>query len=506
MECPAVELLDIRKRFGPVQALDGVSMTLRPGRVHGLLGENGAGKSTLMNILYGLLRPDAGRILLNGKPATIRTPHGALAAGIGMVHQHFMLAGAMTVLDNVLLGDRRAPQILDRSAAAVQLHQLSQRLGLPLDPFARIADLSVGQQQRIEILKALFRDVKVLILDEPTAVLTPGETQQLFAAVDRLRAEGCSIVFISHKLAEVLRICDDLTILRRGRVVFDGPAAGVSADELSRHMVGRDIEPIRRSAPSPGTPGERRGGGSPYLNVQSLTAPPLDDLSFDLHPGEILGIAGVDGNGQQELAESIAGLRPIRSGRILLAGADITRASPADRFHLGLAHIPNDRKLEGLIGSMSIAENLALKRHATRPFARRGILSWRSIRRTARDLVARYDVRTPSIHAAAATLSGGNQQKLILARELALSEPRLVLAMNPVRGLDIAATHFVYEQLLAVRARGGAVLLISSELDELLTLCDRIGVLYSGRFSMSGFPREGAAEQIGRMMTGAIAA
>jgi simple sugar transport system ATP-binding protein len=506
MECPAVELIDIRKRFGPVQALDGVSMTLRPGRVHGLLGENGAGKSTLMNILYGLLRPDAGRVLLNGKPATIRTPHAALAAGIGMVHQHFMLAGAMTVLDNVLLGDRRAPQLLDRSAAAAQLHQLSQRLGLPVDPFARIADLSVGQQQRVEILKALFRDVKVLILDEPTAVLTPAETQQLFAAVDRLRAEGRSIVFISHKLAEVLRICDDLTILRRGRVVFDGPAAGVSVDELSRHMVGRDIEPVRRLPPSPGIPEEGRGGGPTSLSIQSLTSPPLHDISLTLHPGEILGIAGVDGNGQQELAESIAGLRLVRSGHILLAGNDITRASSAERFRLGLAHIPNDRKLEGLVGSMSIAENLALKRHATRPFARGGILIWRSIRRTARDLVARYDVRTPSIHAAASTLSGGNQQKLILARELALSEPRIVLAMNPVRGLDIAATHFVYEQLLAVCARGGAVLLISSELDELLTLCDRIGVLYNGRFSMSDFPREGATEQIGRMMTGAIAA
>jgi simple sugar transport system ATP-binding protein len=506
MECPAVELLDIHKRFGQVAALDSVSMTLRPGRVHGLLGENGAGKSTLMNVLYGLLRPDGGRVLLNGKPATIRSPHAALAAGIGMVHQHFMLAGAMTVLNNVLLGDRRAPQVLDRSAAAARLHQLSQRLGLPVDPFARIAELSVGQQQRVEILKALFRDVRVLILDEPTAVLTPAETQQLFAAVDRLRAEGRSIVFISHKLAEVLRICDDLTILRRGRVVFDGPAAGVSAGELSRHMVGRDIEPIRRSTPSPGTPGEGWGGGSPALAINSLTAPPLRDISFTLHPDEILGIAGVDGNGQQELAESIAGLRPIRSGRILLAGADITRASPGQRFRLGLAHIPNDRKLEGLVGSMSVAENLALKRHDTPPFAHGGILSWRSIRRTARDLVARYDIRTPSIHAPASTLSGGNQQKLILARELALSEPRLVLAMNPVRGLDIAATHFVYEQLLAVRARGGAVLLISSELDELLTLCDRIGVLYNGRFAMSEFPRDGAAEQIGRMMTGALAA
>jgi simple sugar transport system ATP-binding protein len=499
----SVELIDVRKRFGPVQALDGVSMTMRPGCVHGLLGENGAGKSTLMNILYGLLRPDSGRVLLSGKLATIRSPHAALAAGIGMVHQHFMLAGAMTVLDNVLLGDRRAPQWLERSAAAEQLHQLSQRLGLPVDPFARIGDLSVGQQQRVEILKALFRDVRVLILDEPTAVLTPAETQQLFAAVDRLRAEGRSIVFISHKLAEVLRICDDLTILRRGRVVFDGPAAGVSAEELSRHMVGHDIEPIRRAPPL----AEVHDGKPPPLSVRGLAGPPLHDVSFELHAGEILGIAGVDGNGQQELAESIAGLGPIRSGRILMAGADVTRANPAERFELGLAHIPNDRKLEGLIGSMSVAENLALKRHAARPFAHRGgILSWRSIRRTARDLVARYDVRTPSIHASASTLSGGNQQKLILARELAISEPRLVLAMNPVRGLDIAATHFVYEQLLAVRARGGAVLLISSELDELLTLCDRIGVLFNGRFTMSDFPREGAAEQIGRMMTGALAA
>jgi simple sugar transport system ATP-binding protein len=498
----AVELQSIRKQFGSLLALDGVSLTLRPGRVHGLLGENGAGKSTLMNVLYGLLRPDAGAILLRGNPRQIRSPQAALAAGIGMVHQHFMLAGAMSVLDNVLLGDRRAGQWLDRPAAAAKLAELSRRLGLPVDVRARIADLSVGQQQRVEILKALYRDVSVLILDEPTAVLTPIETEQLFAAVDHLRVEGRSVVFISHKLSEVLRICDDLTILRRGCVVFDGPAAGVSAQELSRHMVGRDVVPVRldRSMSAP------IANDAPALAIESLTAPPLHDVTLDVRNGEILGVAGVDGNGQQELAECIAGLRPVRRGRVLLAGADVTPLPPRQRFRLGLAHVPNDRKAEGLVGSMSIAENLALKGHAARPFSRAGLLAWASIRRTARDLVARFDVRTPSIHTPVASLSGGNQQKVILARELAITQPSVVLAMNPVRGLDVAATNFVYERLLEVRSRGGAVLLISSELDELLALCDRIGVLYNGRFTMSDFPRDGAAEQIGRLMTGAAAA
>ena len=487
----ALTLHHIRKTFGPLTALDDVSLTLAPGRIHGLLGENGAGKSTLMNVLYGLLRPDGGEILIDGKPTRIRSPRDALASGIGMVHQHFMLGGAMTSLDNVLLGDKRARIWLDRAAFAKNLRELSNRLGLPIDPSAHIGGLSVGQQQRVEILKALYRDVRVLILDEPTAVLTPDETDQLFTAVSRLRSEGKSIVFISHKLKEIKRICDDLTVLRRGKVVFQGTADSVSPIELSRLMVGRDIAPVRLIRDI------TAATGAMALEVRSLSAPPLRDCDFQIRRGEILGIAGVDGNGQQELAEAILGLRPISGGRIHLADREITSLPASDRLQLGIAHIPNDRKSEGLVGSMSIAENLALK-HG---FARHGLMRWPTIRRTARQMIEQFSISTLSPHAPVATLSGGNQQKVILARELALSNPKIVIAMNPARGLDVAATQFVYEQLLACRSRGGAVLLIGSELDELLALCDRIGVLYSGRFAMSDFPGEGA-DQIGRMMTG----
>jgi simple sugar transport system ATP-binding protein len=382
---PLVVLQHIARRFGSVIALSDVSLTLLPGRVHGLLGENGAGKTTLMNVLYGLLKPDDGQILINASPVTIRSPRDALAAGIGMVHQHFMLAGAMTVLDNVLLGDPRAGRWLDRRRAALELIALSDRVGLHVDPTARIADLSVGQQQRVEILKALYRDVKVLILDEPTAVLTPDETQQLFAAIDRLRASGRSIVFISHKLGEVRQICDELTILRRGRVVFSGPALGVSPEELSRHMIGRDLAPSRHDAAPPGL---KSSAHEPALAVESLFAGPLHDVSLSIHPGEILGIAGVDGNGQQELSEAIVGLRRPHQGRIFLAGKDITNAPLSQRARSGIAHIPNDRKREGLIPTMTIAENIALKHHADPPFSRAGIVSGRQVRRTAKQLVA----------------------------------------------------------------------------------------------------------------------
>ena len=533
-----LKLQNIRKQFGALAALDDVSLSITPGRVHGLLGENGAGKTTLMNILYGLLRADAGAIEMDGHAVKIHSPQDALTAGIGMVHQHFMLAGAMTVLDNVLLGDRRAGRWLDRTTAAARLIELSQHLGFPIDPAARISDLSVGQQQRVEILKAIYRNVQVLILDEPTAVLTPAEADQLFMAVNRLKDEGKSVVFISHKLREIKQICDDLTVLRRGKVVFQGEARSVSAEEISRHMVGRDIVPVTRGTgfqpvrtmqhskefANPNSSTHRRSQHglearatistadkeslSPFnapssanqniLRLEALNSHPLIDVSLHIRPGEILGIAGVDGNGQQELAEAILGLRAVMAGKILVDDRDITPLSAAARSALGIAHIPNDRRREGLVPSMTITENLALKHR----FSRLGFMRWITAGRVARKLIREFDIRTPSPHSPVSTLSGGNQQKVILARELAIVEPELVIAMNPARGLDVAATQFVYKQLLASRARGGAILLISSEIDELLALCDRIGVLYSGRFTMSDFPREGVAE-LGQMMTGA---
>jgi len=527
---PALELLDIRKTFpGGVVALADASLALMPGTVHGVLGENGAGKSTLMNVAYGLLRPDAGEIRVGGEAVSFRSPREAIAAGVGMVHQHFALAPALTVLDNVVLGDRRLGQFLPRRALAERLTELAESLNLSVDPGARVEALSVGQQQRVEILKALWRDARVLILDEPTAVLTPAEADQLFAAVDRLKGDGRTVVFISHKLGEVARLCDHLTVLRRGRVVFHGSARGLSAAEIAGHMVGRTTVTstgasdaggdVVKGAPragggpegdAPDTAGPRRTARTehrrPVLELEGLSAPPIRDLSIALAAGTITGVAGVDGNGQQELAELIVGLRRPTAGRVLLYGIDVTRLGPARRAAMGVAHVPNDRKREALATGLSVAENVALKWRG-RPLARAGVLSWRRVREAARALVARFDVRASGECAAVRTLSGGNQQKVVLARELALpallgrEAPRLIVAMNPVRGLDLNATRFVYERLREARDGGAAVLLIGSELDELIAHCDRIAVLYSGRLTMTAVP-ETSRDEIGQLIAG----
>ena len=490
---PRLELRDIVKRFGRLTALDGVSLTLERGRVHGVLGENGAGKSTLMNVLYGLIRPDGGHILADGTELLIRSPRGAIEAGIGMVHQHFMLAGALSVLDNVLLGDMRQALLLDRAGAAHRLLELSQRIGLPVDPDARVADLSVGQQQRVEILKALWRNVDVLILDEPTAVLTPGETDQLLSAMTRLRQEGKTVIFISHKLAEVQRICDEITVLRRGKVTWHGPARDATAYELAEHMIGHAMEEAVASpeAPLP---------DPPALLLQELRAAGLSAINLRVPRAGIVGIAGVDGNGQQELAEAVVGLRKT-TGQITLDGHDISSLNASDRAALGIAYVPNDRKRDGLIGSMQLTRNIALKHHRHKPFSRAGIMSWRSARSLAAELMARYDIRANSPDDLVGSLSGGNAQKVVLARELAVKPPRLLVAINPTRGLDVAATRFVHDELLRQRDAGCGILLISSELEELTRLCGRITVLYRGKLTETRFP-EGGAEQIGRLMSG----
>lgn len=488
---PAVEMRNICKRFGRVIALEDVSLTLQPGRVHGLLGENGAGKSTLMNILYGLIRADAGAIRIEDRPADLRSPRDALARGVGMVQQHFALAGAMTVLDNVLLGDRRAGAWLDRTSARKALVELSNAIGLPIDPDARIDALSLGRRQRVEILKALRRDVRVLILDEPTAVLTPGEVGPLFNAIKRLRDQGRGVVFISHKLDEIRDLCDEVTVLRGGRLVFEGNASAVSPQELARLMVGRDVSLAERT--------DNAGHVTEtLLELRDVDLGRLKEVSLALRAGEILGVAGVDGNGQQELSQVIAGISEPDRGSISFDGREIGSLTVLERFRVGIAHIPNDRKAEGLIPTMSVAENISLK-HVRGPFLRTS-----RMRRTARQMIDRFQIRAPSETAPVSNLSGGNAQKVVLARELGVKRPRVVVAVNPARGLDVGATNFVYEQLLAVRAAGGAVLLVSAELGELLRLCDRIGVLYNGRFTMSDFPR-GGVDEIGRLMTGAVA-
>ncbi|HEV8378138.1 MAG TPA: ABC transporter ATP-binding protein [Tepidisphaeraceae bacterium] len=492
---PSIELHHIVKSFGSVRAVNDVSMTIAPGMVHGVLGENGAGKTTLMNILYGMVQRDGGDIRIDARPVDIHSPRDAIAHGIGMVHQHFMLAGAMSVLDNVLLGDQRESVLLDRASAAKRLVKLAKDLNLEVDPAARVEELSVGRQQRVEILKALWREVNLLILDEPTAVLTPQETEQLFVAVRRLRSRGKSVVFISHKLREVLSICDRLAVLRAGRVVWEGSSKDASEERLASIMVGEDFSTSIGQPPVGSASADAK-----LLRVVNICAPGLNYISFDLR-NEILGIAGVDGNGQQELAEAIIGLRPLDEGQILVLDRDISTLDARGRFQLGLAHIPNDRKHEGLIGSMGIGENLVLKQHSSPPFSTRGIMHWRRVRESAASLVDQFDIRTASLETPISTLSGGNQQKVVLARELGLSRPKVIIAMNPTRGLDVAATRFVHEQLLAHRARGAGIVLISSELDEILQLSDRVGVLYRGRLTMSDFPRDGI-ERIGRLMAG----
>jgi simple sugar transport system ATP-binding protein len=409
-----------------------------------------------------------------------------------MVHQHFMLAGAATVLDNILLGDRRDAFLLDRRSARTRLTGLMDRLQLRVDADARVETLSVGQQQRVEILKALYRDVSLLILDEPTAMLTPQESDELLAAVRRLKGQGKAVVFISHKLAEVLSVCDDLTVLRRGKVAWQGEARAATPAELAHHMVGRGIDDLRRSGGSVG-----RGE---VLRLDHAATGGLSPISLSLGP-EILGVAGVDGNGQQELSELLVGLRRPCSGAIHLDGHDVTHENVARRADVGLAHIPNDRKREGLVPAMTLPENLALKHHRSPPFSRRGLMSWRNTRALAANLVQRFDVRAPPLDAPASSLSGGNAQKLLLARELAVIRPRLIVAMNPTRGLDLAATRAVHQELLRQRDAGCAVLLISSDLDELLALSDRLAVLYRGSLTLTRYPDE-TRDRIGQLMAG----
>ncbi len=494
-----LELRGITKRFGSLVANDRIDLTVRPGEIRGLLGENGAGKTTLMNILYGLVHPDEGEIRIDGKPVTIRSPKDAIAARIGMVHQHFMLVPVFTVAENVMLGQERTRLLglLDRRQARRDVRDLSARYGMNIDPDARIEHLPVGVQQRVEIIKALIRQASVLILDEPTAVLTPGETEDLFRIMRELREAGKSIVFITHKLREVQAISDSITIIRRGRVVGERPPTATDA-ELASLMVGRQVQlQVSKTAASP---------GDVVLDVAGLTVRDqhggsvVNDVSFEVRAGEILGIAGVQGNGQTELCEALMGLVP-SSGTVRLGGRDISNASPRDRLRAGIGYIPEDRQEDGLVGQFSVADNLVLDVYDRKPYASGVALDLAAIRAHARDRVAEFDVRTSSIHSAVGTLSGGNQQKVILAREVG-RDVRLLLASQPTRGLDVGSIEFVHRRLIEQRDRGVAVVIISSELDEIYALADRIAVMYEGR--ITGFrPPTVPAAELGLLMTGA---
>jgi ABC-type uncharacterized transport system ATPase subunit len=494
-----LELRGITKRFGPLVANDGISLSVAPGQVHALLGENGAGKTTLMNVLYGLMQPDEGEIVVDGTPVSFNSPKDAIAAGIGMVHQHFMLVPVFTVAENVTLGIEQADRagLLDRRRTRREVADLSHRYGLDVDPDALVEDLPVGIQQRVEIVKALVRQANVLILDEPTAVLTPAETEELFRIVRQLRDGGTSVIFISHKLREVQAIADTITVLRRGAVVGQTEPSA-SADELAALMVGRNVQ--LRVSKEPAKP------GAAVLEVSDLTVRGddgrtwVDGLSFEVRSGEILGIAGVQGNGQTELCEALMGLRPASAGAVTLNGRNLTRATPHARLRAGIAYVPEDRTEDGLVGSFSVAENLILDMYDRKPFASGISLNLPAIAKNAAERITEFDVRTGSPATPAGTLSGGNQQKVILARELG-REHKVLIASQPTRGLDVGSIEFVHRRIVEQRDHGVAVVIVSSELDEIYALADRIAVMYEGKITGFRDPDVPAAE-LGRLMAG----
>ena len=497
---PLLELRGITKAFPGVIANDHVDFELRMGEVHALLGENGAGKSTLMNILYGLYHPDEGELRLNGSPLRISSPREAIDAGIGMVHQHFMLIPVMTVAENIVLAaEPKKGPFLDEQAAEARVRELSQRFGLAVRPDARIDSISVGMQQRAEILKALYRGAEILILDEPTAVLTPQEAKELFEIIRSLQADGKSIIFISHKLNEVLEIADRITVLRLGKNVDTVPSAGATVEGLAKLMVGREV--VLRVEKPPAQPGE------PLLIAEDLVV--LDDrgleacrgVSFELKAGEILGIAGVDGNGQTELIDALTGLRRPSGGRIIAAGTDITGASARDVLDLGVGHIPEDRQVRGLVLDFTLAENLALHDFRREPESKWGWLYPRRLIERAGRLLKEFDVRGGGPKTLASALSGGNQQKVVIAREVS-RDPRILVAAQPTRGLDVGAIEFVHRRLVEERDEGRGILLVSFELEEILSLSDRIIVLYEGRI-VGEYPPTVSEEELGIAMTGA---
>jgi len=495
-----VRMLGVSKFFDGVAANDGVDFSLRRGTVHGLLGENGAGKSTLMNMLFGLLRPDSGRIEIEGREVALRSPSDAMGLGLGMVHQHFMLVRNMTVTENIMLGAETARHpLLDYAGIRGRIAGLSERFGLGVDPDARIDQLSVGAQQRVEILSLLHRDARILILDEPTAVLTPGETGELFAMLGALKADGRSVVLITHKLDEVAQVADEVTILRDGRRVGGmETAGGCDKAELCRLMVGRDIEFNFRRRPAKGS--------SEALRVESLRAADdrrreaVEDLSFSIGEGEILAVAGVDGNGQRELCECLVGLRPATAGRVILGGEDLAGMSAGRIIERRVAYIPEDRQRTGLVMNWDIQRNLILKSFRAAPISGRFFLRRSEIAARAELLIERFGIKAEGGGEAVRKLSGGNQQKVILARELH-EDPRLLVACHPTRGLDVGAMEYVRRELVALRDSGVAILLVSADLEEIFQVADRIMVMYRGR-SMGILQPSDGVERVGRLMAG----
>jgi simple sugar transport system ATP-binding protein len=496
-----LEARGITKRFPGVLANADVGLALHAGEILCLLGENGAGKSTLMNVVYGLYHPDAGELRVHSEPVRFNSSADAIAAGIGMVHQHFQLVPVLTVAENVVLGQEpRSGPFLDLATARREVAELSRRYGLAVDPDAVVGELSVGAQQRVELIKALYRNADILILDEPTAVLTPGEVTEFFEVVRSLVSQGKSVVFITHKLKEVLAVADSVTVLRGGRVVGNADPRTATEASLASMMVGRDVSfEVDKQAAKPGRPVLVTAG---LVVADDRGVVTVDGVDLVARGGEIFGIAGVEGNGQRELVEAIAGMRAPVSGSVSIGGTDTTGLSPRRVEALGVGHVPEDRGKHGLVGIFPITDNLVLNRYQRQPFATRGVMQRDAIAEHAREQVRAYDIRTPSVDTACGSLSGGNQQKVVVARELS-EDLRLLLVSQPTRGLDVGSIEFIHSQIVARRDAGAAVLLVSAELDEILSLSDRIGVLYRGRLVAVMDRADATRDELGLLMAGA---
>lgn len=498
---PVLELRGITKRFPGVLANDHIELALEKGSIHALLGENGAGKTTLMNILYGLYQPDEGEIFIDGEAVKFSSPSDAISRGIGMVHQHFMLIPVFTVTENVMLGEEttRPGGFLDRPKAAKRVREISEQYNLEVDPDSYVQDLPVGVQQRVEIIKLLYRNANILIFDEPTAVLTPQEADELFEIMRSLARQGKSIIFITHKLREVLEIADQITVIRRGKVIGSVAPAEAEQSTLATMMVGREVQLELEKGPL--------HQGDVMLKVENLLVTDdteqitVDEVSFDVHSGEVFGLAGVQGNGQTELVEALTGMRRISGGKVSINGQDVTNASPRTITETGTAHVPEDRQRDGLVLPFPVMENLVLCNYYQPPYAHGVRMQWNTVLENAEKLIQEYDIRTPGPFTNAGALSGGNQQKVIVAREL--SRPiKFLVASQPTRGLDVGSIEYIHSQILNRRDNGIAVLLVSTELDEILQLSDRIGVMYRGKITAVVSAEEATKELIGLLMAG----
>lgn len=495
-----LEMKGITKRFPGVLANDNVNFDVKSGEIHALLGENGAGKSTLMKILYGLYQPEEGQVLMNGKPITINSPQDSIRQGIGMIHQHFMLVDSLTVAENVALGLKSDTGIrLDLETVSSRIRELAKSYNLRVDPNAIVGDLAVGEQQRVEIIKALYRGAALMVLDEPTAVLTPQEVDELFAVFKQMAADGHALIFISHKLHEILDLTDRVTVLRNGKVTGSRETAGATKTDLASMMVGRDVILERDKA--------EQEAGAVRLQMKAVNATNrvgvqvLKDISLEIKSGEIVGVAGVSGNGQKALAEAIAGLRAVGSGKITIEGKDVTHLPPASMLEAGLSYIPEERMHDGAIKNFTVAENLMLSDHGKPPYAKGIFMQFGKIAEHAKQIIDSFEVKTPSMETPIKNLSGGNIQKLILGRELA-REPRVLIAAQPTRGVDIGAIEYIHERLLEERENGLATILISEDLDEVRALSDRIVVMFDGEIMGIVKNSETTVEQLGLMMAG----